>query len=100
MVASISESEYIAIVSKKIARHDINIDAYIRVHFSAPDPNKINAYSFEYDEHILTIRLPYLRACDVAIRAFNEIYNNSVAVNYVKLLPKTHRDINSTLMRL
>ena len=99
MTATISENEYLALVSKKLPRHSINVDAYIRVHFDVPADTKIAAYSFEYEEHIVTIRLPYRRAVDCAIRAFNEIYNQSVAVNYVKLLPKTHRDLNSTLMR-
>lgn len=84
---AISESEFHAIVSRRLPRHDIDTSRWLRAHFAPPDDARVAPYSFEYEDIVVTIRAPYRTACDAAVRYFRQENTSEVAVNYIRLLP-------------
>jgi hypothetical protein len=84
---AISEQEYHALVSRRKPRHEVDTTLWMRAHLAPPEDGKVAAYSFEYEDLVLTVRAPYRAAVDAAVRYFRQENTSEVAVNYIRLLP-------------
>lgn len=90
-MAHVSEQEYLALVSRRLPRHDIDLSAWRRHHLGDPPDGKVAIYSFEYEDTVVTLRADYRRATDLAIRLLNDEHGGTVATQYVRLLPRPHK---------
>ena len=92
----ISEQEFLALVSRRKPRHEVDTSLWLRAHFAPPEDNKVGVYSFEYEDLVVTVRAPYRAACDAAVQAFRQENANEVAVNYIRLLPTKFKHGNES----
>ena len=83
----ITENEFMAIVSRRKPRHNVNTMRYVRVHMCEPPDDKVQVWSFEYENTIVSVRAPYRSACDAAVRYFGD----TVDVPSIMLLPRPHK---------